>query len=96
MQMIEYMYTGNVKQATDLLLIAAVKKLCELHLIETIDMQNVVSLLVLAEQYNAEVLFNKVLMYVRENYAAFMKLEDAKSIILMYPDVAFKLFSQIM
>lgn len=53
-ELIEYMYTGKVKQTTDQLLIAAdkygvidLKELCEEQLIQTIKMKTVVSLLVL-------------------------------------------------
>lgn len=102
-ELIEYMYTGVMKQATDQLLIAAdkygvvgLKELCELQLIETIDMKTVVKLLVLADHYKADKLFNSVLLYVQGNYAAFKELEEAKSIFMMYPELGFKLFARIM
>lgn len=104
-QLIEYMYTGTVKQpmqATDQLLIASdtygiagLKKLCESQLIETIDLKNIVNLLVLADRYNASTLYEKVMEYIQENCDAFKKLDEAKTIFMMYPELGFKIFAQI-
>lgn len=103
-ELIDFMYTGLVKNATEQLLVAAcsfsvnngLKEICEEELIKTIDMVNVANLLVLADQYEAEELFNNVVAFVRENYATFKDLEESKTIFLMYPELAYKLFSKIM
>lgn len=101
--LIDYMYTGNMKQATDQLMIAAdklgvtaLKALCEDHLIETIDMKTIVNLLVLANRYKANALYDKVATYIEDNTAAFMNLENTKAMFMMYPEFAFKLFKQIL
>lgn len=100
--LIEYIYTGNMKKVTDQLLIAAdkyevseLKKLCEEHLIETIDLDSVINLLVLADCYKATSLYEKVAAYIQEHTAAFMNLEDTNAMFMMYPQLAFKLFKRI-
>lgn len=78
-QLIEYMYTGTVQQpneAPEQLLraahtygVAGLKELCVEQLCETIHMDNVVNLMVLAEQCKATILFKNVLAFVRDDYA---------------------------
>lgn len=48
------------------------KEISEELLIKSIDVE-----IALADRCEADTLFNKVLVYVRENYAEFMKIEDS-------------------
>lgn len=100
--LIEYIYTGKVNKVTDHLFIAAdkyrivgLKELCEMQLIETIRMETIVNLLVLADRYKACALFEKVMDFIGENCKAVSQLDGAKRVFAMYPDLAFKLFAKI-
>lgn len=102
--LIEYIYTGIVNQqaATDQLLMAAekytvscLKKHCETFLSETIALKTSANLLVLAYKYNATTLFSKVVDYIGQNRSEFQKLDEAKSIFMSYPELAFELFANI-
>lgn len=101
-EMIEFMYTGNVKLATDQLLVAAVKygvdclkKLCEKQLIETIKMENVVNLVVLADNYKAIELYYKAIEFIVKNRKAFSESEEATRFFNMCPELAFTIFIKI-
>lgn len=101
-ELIEYMYSGVIKQATDELLIAAdkygvdgLKKFCEEQLIHNIDMKSVVNLLVIADRCKALVLYDKVIEFIVENLNAFNELEEAKAMFMIYPELTFKLLAQI-
>lgn len=102
--LIVYIYTGVVRQetATEQLLMAAekysvdcLKKLCETFLCETIAMKTSANLLVLAHKYNATILFSNVVAYIGQNRSEFRKLDEAKSIFMTYPELAFELFANI-
>lgn len=104
-ELIEYIYTGKYEQQTqavEQLLIAAdkygvpgLKELCELKLIEIIDIKTVVNLLVLSDRYKAGALWEKAMEFIRENNTAFKELEEAKMIFMSYPELAFKLYERI-
>lgn len=100
--MIEYMYSGKVKQTSDQLFIAAdkyrvtgLKELCEEKLSQTIEIKSSVNLLVLAERYKATLLYDKVIDFIDENCEAFKKLEEANGMFMMYPELGFKLFKRL-
>lgn len=102
--LIEYIYIGkaNKETATDQLLIAAekygvygLKKQCETFLCDTIEMKTCAYLLVLAHKCNATALFSKVVVYIGENRSEFRKLNEARSIFMTYPELAFELFASI-
>lgn len=103
-QMMEYMYTGsNLKKLMedkhDKLLNAAHKCVfsgltvfCEAQLVESIDMENVIDMLVMADRCDAKFLFGRTLEFIRENYAEFIQLEDVSLMFERLPELAFKLF----
>lgn len=73
-QLIEYIYTGTAKQATDQLLIAAdkygvngLKELCEEQLIELINMETIGTVLELAERYKANKLLEEAEKFLKEH-----------------------------
>lgn len=99
-ELIEYMYTGKVNQITDQLLIAAdtfgvtaLKELCEEALIETIQMENIINLLLLSDRYKASTLYDKVMKFIVDNCKSVSKLEETKAMCMMYPELSFKLFA---
>lgn len=104
-ELIEFMYTGIVKQpipmidqlfcAADKYGVLGLKELCEGMLIENIEMKTVVNLMVLADLYKASRLSDMTMKFIEDNCEAFKELEEAKSIFMMYPELAFKLFTKI-
>lgn len=106
-QMIEYMYTGIVKpptestvqllKAAEIYGVSGLKDVCVERLSAmSINMNNAVTLLVLADRCNIDILFDKVLVYVRENYAVFTKSKDTMLLFELNPELALKLFTKMM
>lgn len=101
--LIGYMYTGVIKEGNDKLFIAAIKYdvndlklLCEEKLKTTINIENVVNLLILAYLHKADDLFTNLIVFVRENFSAFKDLEETKSIFMTYPGLGYEIFTRIM
>lgn len=102
-ELIEFIYTGQINQATDQLLIAAhtfgvaglTMELCEAKLIETIEIENVVNLLMLADAYKASTLYDRVMEFIGGNFKEFMALDEAKEMFSMLPEMAFKLYAKL-
>lgn len=74
---------------------AGLRELCDLRLIETIDLNNVVNLLLLSNRYKASALLDAVMEYIRKKNAAFKELEETKEIFMSYPELAFELYARI-
>lgn len=99
MELIAYIYTRNVTPsssvnyeqlflAADKYKITGLKERCEELLMEAISLKNVVNLAVLAHQYKAPTLLDKVFAFIRENYAEFKELKEFESIFFVYPELA--------
>lgn len=104
--LVVFIYIGSVPtpmKQTDQLLIAAekygvdgLKSWCEQKLIDTISIDSAVNLLVLAHRYNAKMLFDKVLKFVREHTSELKQRDEWKSAFFSYPELAFQLFNVLL
>lgn len=104
--LITFIYIESVPKPpkqTDQLLIAAetygidgLKTWCEHQLINTITIDTVITLLVLAHRYNAKTLFDETWTFVRKNTAELSEREEWKSAFFSYPELGLKLFKNFM
>lgn len=103
--LVNFIYIGSVPEppkCIDQLLIAAdkygvddLKKWCEQQLINTITVPSAVNLLILANRYIASDLYERVINFVRQHIAELKEREEFNSLFFTYPDLALKLFNNI-
>ncbi|XP_044010296.1 speckle-type POZ protein-like B [Aphidius gifuensis] len=96
-ELLHCIYTGELSKVNNMpmeLLAAAekyqvdcLKKLCEEIICETINVDNVASILVCSDRYNLEKLNNKCLKFMKENLAAIMSNEKFQVAKKEYPEI---------
>lgn len=67
------------------------KTACEQRLMDTITKDTAINLLVLAHRYNAKVLFDCALDFVRKHISALKESDEWKLVIFQYPELTFEL-----
>lgn len=103
--LVNFIYIGYVPEppkSIEQLLIASdtygiddLKEWCEEHLINTITVQSAIDLLILANRYNASDLFEKVLNFVRQHIADIKERQEFHLMFFKNPELALKLFNNI-
>lgn len=102
-ELLDFMYTSVIKNASLQPFIAAVKygvhdlkTLCEEELSKTTNIGNIFDMLYLVDRFDADELFNNVMLCIRENFEAFVDFEETKKIFMENPALGYKIFSKIL
>ena len=88
-------FAGNLLSAAEMYQLKKLKRIVEGELSDTIQLENVLEMLVIGDRYGATKMKEKALKMIAEKMKEVVKLDDWRKFIVAYPSLTFEITTML-